>query len=195
MLRVDLAELLRHTGKHIVVDINDIPRSDDDVTYLEPAAGRVTITNAGALVLVRGRFNTVVQMECGRCLGDVREPISAEVEEQYSLTDVENPMYRDAQIAIVPDEENEVPPALMDGTVMDLNVLIRQAVILNAPISPVCKEDCLGLCPVCGENRNDASSGCKCRQTARNTPFSALKQIYEARTEIDSSSSNGAASA
>ncbi len=194
MLRVDLAELLRQTGKSIVVNIDDKPRPDEDVTYLAPAVGRVTITNAGALVIVRGRFSTIVQMECGRCLGEVREPISAEIEEQYSLTDVENPMYRDAHIAIVPDEENEVPLGLMDGTVMDLNVLLRQAVILNAPLSPVCKEDCRGLCPVCGKNLNDASDGCRCGQTARNTPLSALKQMYDARSEGDSASDSGGTS-
>ena len=195
MLRVDLAELLRQTGKNIVVDLNDAPSSDEDVTYLAPAVGRVTISNAGELVLVRGRFATKVQFECGRCLGEVREPINAEIEEQYSLTDVENPMYRDTQTAIVSDDENEVPPGLMDGTVMDLNVLLRQSVILNAPISPVCKEECLGLCPACGKNRNDSSSGCRCGRTARNTPLAALKQMFDARDEGDPAASNGASHA
>ena len=177
MLRIDLAELVRQPGKHIDEDIHEFPPSDDDVVYLEPVVGKITVTNGGELLLVRGHIAAVVRFECGRCLGEVRQSIDADLEEQFTLVDVEAAGYHNPLAVIVPDEENEVPPGLMDGTVIDLNVLIRQAVILNSPLSPLCKEECLGLCPTCGKNRNDPSSGCACAPVVRHTPLAALRAL------------------
>jgi uncharacterized protein len=131
-------------------------------------------------------------LECGRCLSEVREPIDAEVEEQYSLGAVENGRYNDSQIYIVEDEENEVPPGLMNGSGMDLEVIIRQAAILNSPLSALCRADCKGLCPVCGKNRNDPASGCQCEDRPRNRPLAALKGLFESEAaSIESSDGNG----
>jgi len=178
MLKIDLAELMRQPGKQIVVDIDEAPPSDDDVTYVTPSRGRITIANTGDLVLVRGAVKVKVLLECGRCLGAVREPVVAEIEEQYSLSNVENARYNDTQISIVADEENEVPPGLMNGSVMDLGVVIRQAVILNTPLGPLCSPDCRGFCPKCGKNRNDPSAGCQCEVEPHNRPLAVLKELY-----------------
>ncbi len=178
MLRIDLAELLRHTGKHIDVDVDELPASDEDITYLKPARGRIGITNTGSLVLVRGRVKTVLKMECGRCLGEVHEDIEAEIEEQYTLSDMESSKFHDTQASLVADEENELPEGLMDGTIMDLNVVIRQAAILAMPIGPVCKQECRGLCLTCGKNRNEEPDACVCEQKTRNTPLAGLRELF-----------------
>jgi uncharacterized protein len=178
MLKIDLAELIRQTGKQIAVTVDDRPASDEDITYLSAVKGRIVIANTGDLVLVRGHVKTGIAMECGRCLGEVRQLIEADIEEQYTLAGVAGANQHDAQISIVADEENEVPPGLMAGTVMDLGVVIRQAVILCSPLSPLCKPDCLGMCPTCGKNRNDPASLCRCHETRRNTPLAALKELY-----------------
>jgi uncharacterized protein len=186
MLKVDLAELIRTTGKHIVVEIDDVPSAVEDITFLSPAKGRVTITNSGSLVIVRGSIVTSIRMECGRCLCEVAEPITAEIDEQYTLSDVSSSGSHDSVATIVADEENEVPPGLMDGTVMDLAVVVRQAVILASPISTLCKENCRGMCPVCGKNRNIVENGCSCVQPKRNTPLAVLKDLL--LDDIDSES-------
>jgi uncharacterized protein len=177
MLKIDLSELVRQPGRHINVDLDENPPSDEDVTYLAPARGRITITNSGDLILVRGKFTTAIELECGRCLGEVRQPIAAEIEEQFTLSEAQSTGHHDAQATIVADEENEVPEGLMDGNVMDLAVLIRQAAILNAPLSALCKESCLGMCPTCGKNRNLV--GCNCEDKTRHTPLAVLKKIFE----------------
>jgi len=183
MLKIDLAELVRQPGKQIVVDIDEPPPSDEDVTYVTPARGRVTIANTGDLVLVRGSIRVKIAAQCARCLCDVRQQVEAEIEEQYTLSNVENARYNDTQVSIVADEENEVPPGLMELSVMDLAVIIRQAVILNTPLSSVCRPDCLGLCPTCGKNRNDPDAGCRCAELRRNTPLAALRKLYGATDE------------
>lgn len=188
MLKVDLAELIRQTGRQIVVEIDDLAPSDDDVVYASRAVGSVTISNSGSLAIVRGMVRTSVRMECARCLTELSVPVEAEIDEQYTLSDVGPTGAHESGRAIVGDEENELLPGLMDGQVMDLAVLIRQGTLLAAPLSVLCKEDCLGLCAVCGKNRNLAESGCSCVQPERHTPFAALKQLYDEennRTDTD----------
>jgi uncharacterized protein len=55
--------------------------------------------------------------------------------------------------------------------------LIREYALLEVPINPVCKVDCKGLCPVCGENLNQADCGHK--DLNEESPFSALKDLLD----------------
>ncbi len=47
----------------------------------------------------------------------------------------------------------------------DLTDILRQAIIISLSLKPLCKEDCRGLCPSCGTNRNEESCQCQVRQT------------------------------
>jgi uncharacterized protein len=76
----------------------------------------------------------------------------------------------------VQDEDNEMPEGLFEGLVIDLRVLIRQSAILNAPLNVLCREDCKGLCPSCGKNRNLIS--CDCSFEATNRPFASLPELF-----------------
>jgi uncharacterized protein len=50
-----------------------------------------------------------------------------------------------------------------------------EQVILNIPMAPLCREDCRGLCPVCGANQN--SGPCPCRSGEKDNPFKDLKKL------------------
>jgi uncharacterized protein len=177
MLRFDLAEIVRTVGMHQVYDIEHPAYTDDDVQFLEPVTGRITVTNSGSLLLIRGHIHTVMLLECARCLAPVHHEVDAEIEEQYTLTEVEHSIYRDVVPAIVSDEENEIPLGLFDGLVLNLNVLVYQAALLSAPIQPLCSEDCAGLCPHCGINRNIEK--CDCASKVTSGPFAALGQLLK----------------
>jgi uncharacterized protein len=60
---------------------------------------------------------------------------------------------------------------------IDLQPLIREYALLEIPIKPICKPDCKGLCPVCGEDLNQVDCGHK--GDTKETPFSALKDLLE----------------
>ncbi|MDR3708521.1 MAG: DUF177 domain-containing protein [Capsulimonadaceae bacterium] len=176
MLRLDLSEILRTVGMHQRYEIDEAPYEDEDVEFVSPLIGSVTVTNAGRLLLVRGAFDTTLELECARCLVEVRQPIRAEIEEQYSLAEVETAHYHDVIPMVVQDEENELPEGLFDGPVMNLGLLIRQAAILTAPWSILCREDCQGLCPTCGKNNNKGA--CTCAPDGTYRPFAALPELF-----------------
>jgi len=139
MLRFDLTELLRTPGMRQVYDLHEPPFADDDVEYVAPITGRVTVTNTGTMVLVRGPVDTVIALECSRCLEPVRAPIHADLEEEFDIAVVEEAAQRTAQSV-----EEEIERAF-DGATLRLDVLIRQAALLAAPLQPLCREACPGI--------------------------------------------------
>ena len=142
MLRFDLTELLRTPGMRQVYEIHEAPYTDEDVEYVAPVVGRIVVTNTGTMVLVRGPIDTVIAMECSRCLDPVRAPIHADLEEEFDLNVVEEGVRHDKDVQVV---EEEVGPRVRGEDALHLDVLIRQAALLNAPLQPLCRETCPGI--------------------------------------------------
>ncbi len=86
--------------------------------------------------------------ECRRCLKPVGGRIEAHVRE----------MYRPRPPGEPPDEDEETYP--LSGELLDLRPLVRDAVLLELPIAPLCREDCAGLCPTCGADLNEGPCSC-----------------------------------
>jgi uncharacterized protein len=80
---------------------------------------------------------------CRRCTAPVAGELSIAVNERF----VEAPI-----------AEDELYP-MVDDTI-DLGALVRDAIVLDLPMAPLCREDCRGLCPQCGADRNE--SECEC---------------------------------
>jgi uncharacterized protein len=73
---------------------------------------------------------------------------------------------------------------------LDLGPLVRDAVLLELPQAPLCRPDCLGLCPFCGVNRNEESCGCEAPRDPRWDALDVLR-MPEGRVESESSRSPG----
>lgn len=103
----------------------------------------VARTNRG--LLVKGRVRTSLAETCGRCLTSISVPVEADIaEEVLPLLDLATGARLDASA------EPEVM-RLSDHHELDLERLAREAVVLAAPIAPICRPDCPGLCPSCGQ--------------------------------------------
>jgi uncharacterized protein len=110
----------------------------------------------GGLV-VTGRVHTSWEGECRRCLGVARGEVDVDVREMFEAEPVEGESY--------PLEHDSV----------DLEPVVREAVMLELPIAPVCSNDCKGLCPTCGVNRNETA--CTCDNEVRDPRWSALDSL------------------
>lgn len=94
-------------------------------------------------VLVTGTAYAALDGECARCL----EPISDEIEARFQELFV----YTENQTSH--DEDDEV--STLEGDLVDLEPLLRDAVVLALPFQPLCEDDCPGLCPECGVRLKD----------------------------------------
>lgn len=165
MLKFDLAELLRTPGMRQVYDIYEQPYTDDDVEYVAPVTGKVSVTNTGTMVLIRGPIDTVIELECSRCLDPVRAAIHTDLEEEFDIEVVESVAHRDAKVLVVEEEIGRV----FDGQTLLLDVLIRQAALLAAPLQPLCREQCPGI-PI--EEPADPEA-----EVIENSPFRELGKL------------------
>lgn len=120
----------------------------EDLVLAEPMAGGAHVRRTNRGLLVTGHVTAALADTCGRCLVPVRLPLDLELAEEYLPTlDIGTGQPLDRTL------EPEVP-RLSDHHEMDLETLVREAIQLAAPIVPLCRPDCLGLCPLCGADRN-----------------------------------------
>ena len=94
-------------------------------------------------VLVTGTARAALEGECARCLGPIHDEIEVELQELYVYDD------RDHD----PDEDDEV--STLQDDLLDLEPLLRDAVVLALPFQPLCEDDCPGLCVECGARLAD----------------------------------------
>ena len=82
--------------------------------------------------------------ECARCLTPVSDTVSVPVTELFAYPDSATEQT---------SEEDEVSHLV--GDMLDLEPLVRDALVLDLPLSPLCRDDCRGLCAGCGERLDD----------------------------------------
>ena len=120
----------------------------EDLVLAEPVAGSAHLARTNRGLVVSGHVAAVLADTCGRCLVPVRIPLALEFDEEFLPSiDLGTGPALDRTV------EPEVP-RLSDHHEMDLETPVREAIQLAAPIVPLCRPDCLGLCPLCGADRN-----------------------------------------
>src|SRR5205823_926988 len=126
------------------------------------------VDKAGDVVSVRGRLAARVPLHCGRCL----EPYSVRVHSDVDARFVPSPAGRgeEQQELGADDLETDV----YDNGVLDLDALLETETSLGLPMKPLCRDDCRGLCPVCGNNRN--VTACACEERTPDPRWAALAQ-------------------
>lgn len=95
-------------------------------------------------ILVQGEFEGKAPAECVRCLTNIDQTLHATFEELYAF---DKRSITESGL-LLPEDAN-----------IDLEPLVREYLLIEMPISPICKSDCKGLCPICGTNLNEESDG------------------------------------
>jgi DUF177 domain-containing protein len=106
-----------------------------------PVAGDLLLESVVEGVLVSGVLTGSLRLRCARCLVDLDDAFAIEVQELFAHD---------------PDPDDETYPLSPEGTI-DPEPMLRDAVGVELPFAPLCRPGCLGLCSVCGANRNEGS--------------------------------------
>lgn len=168
-MKLDLSEIAHHPGMHSVQEIDEA--CPEEIKCTEPVNGSIRLTNTGTLLLIEGTVKATAVLECGRCLEDFTMPVSAKIEEEFRVEHVGDAMM------VLPMEEDEEASELVKNNILDIGELVRQNLLVELPISPVCKPECLGLCPTCGKNRNMRE--CSCPPAEVESPFRVLADLLD----------------
>ena len=141
----------------------------------------LVLTNAGKGILVTGIVSGRVLGTCDRCLEEAVLDLTGEVEEYYLFKAQE--AIADGGDTLGDDDEMDFSWVGEDHTI-DLTDAISSALLMETPYVVLCREDCKGLCPVCGENLNQVDCGHGAQIERRREeermasgPFSALRKL------------------
>ena len=120
-------------------------------------------------IRLKGKVSTRLEMSCARCL----EPVTQDVDREFDL--LYRPLGTDAGKEELSITGIEAEIGYYQGSSLLLEDVLREQVLLEVPLKPLCRDDCKGLCPRCGQNLNEAQCGCS---TGPSDPrWAALKDI------------------
>lgn len=127
-----------------------------------------TLSRSGEDCQVRGSLIGNLVSACDRCLAPFDRSVEVEVEVDVVWRDAD-PVERDQEVT-----EGVIRLSPSD-TRLDLAAPFRAAVLLDEPMKSLCRDDCRGLCPVCGTNRNEST--CDCDSSKGDPRWDALKDL------------------
>ena len=129
-------------------------------------------------VLVSGTATAPLSGECGRCLEPVSDTLTVDLQELFAYAD---------------SDEQDEELSRMEGDLLDLEPVLRDAVVLALPLTPLCRPDCAGLCVDCGERLDDlpADHG----HGGPDPRWAALQSALETMPDSEPDSDTGSAGA
>jgi uncharacterized protein len=138
-----LIEASSGTSREIELDYPSI-RIEDELN-LTPLTGKFQAVRNSKGIYLSGLLKSTIETECARCLEPVTLPITIQLADLFYYP---------------PSEAPEGEFFVGDDGFLDLAPLVRQLSLLEIPMQPFCREDCKGLCVVCGQNLNEGSCDC-----------------------------------
>lgn len=143
----------------------------DTYTFEHPLTWTVSVSNTGGSLLVTGVVSADAVTTCVRCLDPAAYRLEGEIEGYFLIpgSDVE-----------LTEEEQEECETLGEDHVIDLSDLLTAALSLELPQTPLCDDDCKGLCAGCGANLNHETCTCDSSQEDdefNRNPFAVLRNI------------------
>ena len=158
----DLIQAPPGTTRKVVID-EPRPRLGPELTLAGPLRGTARLHRIQHGLLVQCDLTATITCECGRCLQPTTRELQAHFDEEFRFSG-----------------ESDEPDTfwVTDQHILDLTEAARQYLVLELPINPVCRPDCPGLCPLCGEPLQDH----ECRAALSNAsaawgPLAELLQI------------------
>lgn len=123
-----------------------------------------------------GTLKTMLELPCSRCLEDYESPVDAQFDLRYQ------PHTANTAPGNVPEreiEEDDLSTAFYENDEIDLGLLMREQFYLSLPMKPLCRDDCQGLCVLCGTNRNRGT--CECKTEWQDPRLAALRELKDSK--------------
>lgn len=172
---IDISEIVscenKEITKEVSIELNSFISKLGEFPITKKAPIDIRIANReNKRLLIQGDIDLTVSIPCSRCLEDVPTDIHFSVDKELELNGSE-----------VNDEEMEVTDYLI-GLNLDIDKLIYGEILVNWPMKVLCKEDCKGICKVCGMNLNKGN--CDCQRTELDPRMAAIQDVFNKFKEV-----------
>lgn len=162
-MHIDITNIKNSKGESIkfslIEDFNILNAHLGELEFKSPVLLSGSISNTNDKLLLEGNIKTQIQLYCSRCNKPVIKDIDLDVKELFS------------------EKNNNFDDDIwvFSGDIIELNPIIISNIALNIPMKVLCKEDCKGLCPICGHDLNE--SKCDCDTTYKDSRFDKLNLL------------------
>jgi uncharacterized protein len=145
-LRINVADLLHRPGArrpvHLETALPGFEGTAARVDTADPVRVQLVLEHISEGVVVHGDVQGTWRASCSRCLQPVGREFDLPVRELFERQPLEGETY------------------LLDDEIVDLEPVLRDTILPELPLAPLCRDDCLGICPSCGADRNDTTCSC-----------------------------------
>lgn len=162
MIEIDIREALKNEEKVYSFHYDGVPDLGEEIDFAEPLVLDAEYSVFDRKVSVKGTFETVLNTVCDRCLDDMKTTVSYRFDEIFFRNGIQ-------------EEEEDYT---YTGDLLSLDKMVYDAIVLSLPHQLLCREDCKGICPACGQNLNNGSCGCEPRDADETNPFAKLKGLF-----------------
>jgi uncharacterized protein len=164
---LDLSSVINVDGKKMPFEValDFCGNEDIDLKFLKPVQVSGVALNIGGSLELSAKVIAALEFLCDRCCEAFDKEMIFTFEEVLKKEDVRA-------------EDDQNPDAVyFQGNSIELDELVLNNIIVSLPLKNLCKPDCKGLCPVCGQNLN--SGECSCDTCATDPRFDALDKFFE----------------
>jgi len=171
-MRIELANLEGGKGEFSATyETGQLELEDERVRLATPLTVNGQIKRSGAEVIVSGNITGKLFINCDRCL----KPLETPLNNQFELDYVSGSDYE-----ALPDTElteEQMLISVFDGVAIDVDEIVKEQVLLAVPARILCSDDCKGICPTCGLDRN--TTDCNCETSTSDPRWDALKSLKQ----------------
>jgi uncharacterized protein len=160
-MHINVAQLLKEPiGSSRSYRIDESLDADD----IKSVKGEVTLTHTNRGLMAKGEITASVTGSCSRCLKAIDYEVEYDFEEECL------PNAGESEPLSLPDQTDNI--TIDESQIVDLSEVMRQYTLLTVPTKPLCRPDCAGICPSCGQDLNQGP--CQCPSHAYDQRWSRL---------------------
>ena len=172
---IDISKVVKSINKEVSeevsIELTSFESRLGNFPILQKSPVVLTITNQeNKTLFIRGSVDVTLSIPCGRCLEEVPTQICFDIDKKLDIND-----------SVLVDDEMEENDYLI-GFELDVDKLVYAEILVNWPMKVLCKEDCEGICKVCGMNLNKGS--CDCQRTELDPRMAAIQDIFSKFKEV-----------
>ena len=173
---IDLSGVLseQHTGVNTIAELemNEFPGGEGVYKILKKDPVHIRVSHLkGRELRVQGEADLTIQIPCDRCLTEVPVDFKLEFDRHIDVDDKE---------AVRADELDEAN--YIDGYDLDVDRLLCNEILVGWPMKILCREDCKGICSICGQNLNEGA--CNCEDTGLDPRMSVIRDLFRNFKEV-----------
>lgn len=171
-MKLDITSIIKNNGGTINIQVEepleDLKTSFGTVSFTSPVSFIGNVTNNNGMLILKGLAKVSFSTVCDRCANNIKRELAVDIDESI----IEKEKAGDESVEIFEDDR-----FTFNSNSLDLGKILADCILTSVPMDQVCREDCPGLCPICG--KEISIEGCSCKESSTDSRFEVLKGFFD----------------